>query len=432
MRFLDTLLASIVMCISSLPLILVILTLETNPALPANPPLDQQQVAQIQQLLIDHDPRQLLASPNQEVRLTEAELNALVTYLKDNNQVLESVSIQTRLVEEGVRISLSVPARALGILRYFNINFDFERQENRLVLSSMDVGALTIPSLLISSLQQTLAFHLSDNDNFQLVASFIDSLQFQSINQERMVIMLDWQEEQLQELGDQARQVFVSTREAQRILYYQEQLLTGLSELPEGIAAISLNDLMRPLFLFASVNTGGGSDPVAENRAVFIVLTAYLTDLELGQLIGNEVRIPQPRVIRVLIDSREDLARHVVSSAAISASAGATMAQVLSVYKEVQDSRFRTGFSFTDLAANEAGSLLGTLATRSRTDAILFQQKMLTIATEAEFLPSLGTYDGMTEEEFITTYGNRESEAYNARLDEIHDSILSRPFYQDF
>ena len=432
MRFLDTLLASIVMCISSLPLILVILTLETNPALPVNPPLDQQQVSQIQQLLIDHDPRQLLASPNQEVRLTEAELNALVTYLKDNNQALEGVNIQTSLVEEGVQISLSVPARALGILRYFNINFDFERQDNRLVLSSMDVGALTIPPLLISSLQQTLSFHLSGNDNFQLATSFIDSLQFHSINEERMVIMLDWQDDQIQELGDQARQVFVSNREAERILYYNEQLLTGLSELPQELAAISLNDLMRPLFLFASVNTGGGSDPVAENRAVFIVLTAYLTDLELGQLIGNEVSIPQPREIRVLIDSREDLARHVVSSAAISASAGATMAQVLSVYKEVQDSRFRTGFSFTDLAANEAGSLLGTLATRSRTDAIQFQQKMLTIATEAEYLPSLGTYDGMTEEEFISTYGNRESEAYNARLDEIYNSILNRPFYQDF
>ncbi len=29
-----------------------------------------------------------------------------------------------------------------------------------------------------------------------------------------MVIMLDWQEEQLEELGDQARQVFVSERES--------------------------------------------------------------------------------------------------------------------------------------------------------------------------------------------------------------------------
>ncbi len=71
------------MCISSLPLILLILTIEKNPAMPANPPLDQAQVAEIQQLLIDHDPRQLLASPFQEVRLTESELNALATYLKN-------------------------------------------------------------------------------------------------------------------------------------------------------------------------------------------------------------------------------------------------------------------------------------------------------------------------------------------------------------
>jgi len=430
MKALDTLLASVVMCISSLPLILLILTLEKNPAMPANPPLDQAQVAEIQQLLIDHDPRQLLASPFQEVRLTESELNALATYLKSNNPVLDSIRLNAELVTNGTKVNLAIPVQAFGLVRYFNITLDFEHVEDRLFLEKVSAGALTLPSVLVAAVKEALVS--TANENFQLVSAFFYSLHFQSINEERMVIMLDWQDEQLEKLGDQARQVFVSARESERLLYYQERLAAVVADLPPDTARVSLNDLMRPLFLLASINAGGGADPAGENRAVFIVLTTYLTDLDLSQLTGEGLDIPPARELDVRIDSREDLARHVVTSAAISASAGATMAQVLSVYTEVHDSRYRTGFSFTDLAANEAGALLGSLSTRSSADAIRFQERILVIADESAFLPELGTYDGMSEEQFIEEYSNLESEAYQLRLDEIHASILARPFFRDF
>lgn len=195
---------------------------------------------------------------------------------------------------------------------------------------------------------------------------------------------------------------------------------------------MALNELLRPLFIFASLNTAGGASAIAENRAIFIVLSAYLTDLELAQLIGDDTTMAAPRKLDVVIEKREDLARHVVSSAAIAASAGATMAELLSVYKEVHDSRYRTGFSFTDIAANLSGAMLGTLASRSEDDASRFQELMTTLDTELDYLPALGTYDGMTEEEFLKRYGSRESEEYLQRLQEITDSISARPFYQNF
>ena len=108
------------------------------------------------------------------------------------------------------------------------------------------------------------------------------------------------------------------------------------------------------------------------------------------------------------------------------------MAEVLSVYKEVHDSRYRTGFSFTDIAANQAGALLGTLATRSEADARLFQDMMKGSLSETDYLPQQGTYDGMTEQEFIDQYGSTDSPAYLQRLEAITDSIVALPFYQAF
>lgn len=432
MKSLDTLFSSLVLCISSLPLILLILTLQRAPAVADNPPLDQSQINEIQQLLIDHDPRRLLASEFQEVRLTEPELNALSAYVKNSNPDLDPVNVHTDLIQNGATMALSIPVNILGMLRYFNISLHFSHVDDGLSLTAVNAGALNIPAPLLTPLLSTVLARLRQDPNFQLVSTFVDSLHFQSIDEDQMVILLDWQGDNLQQLEDQARQVFVSAREAERLEFFHNRLVDSLATLPVGVSTISLNDLFRPLFLYASINTAGGADPVAENRAVFIVLTAYLTELELNQLIGSDVTLAVPKQVKVIIESREDLARHVTSSAAIAASAGATMAEVLSVYKEVHDARYRTGFSFTDIAANQAGTLLGLLASRSQEDAVLFQDNMKDSLSESDYMPVLGTYDGMTEAQFIEQYGSLDSEAYRQRLQEITDSILQRPFYGAF
>lgn len=432
MKVLEILVSSLVLCLSSLPLILLLLTLQRDPAVSANRPLDQAQINEIQQLLIDHDPRQLLASDFQEVRLSESELNGLTVYVKNNNPVLTLVNVRTDLVDAGAKMLLSIPVSALGVQRWFNITLHFNQEGDTIALDAVDAGVLNIPPVLLVPLRNAVLSRLSEDPNYQLVATFFDSMHFQSITDEQMVIVLDWQGDNLRQLEDQARQVFVSAREAQRLMFYHDILVASLNELPAGISTVRLNDLLRPLFLRAGINSAGGADPVAENRAIFIVLTAYLTELDLEQLIGNDVEVAIPRQIKVVIESRADLPQHVVSSAAIASSAGAAMAEVLSIYKEVHDSRYRTGFSFTDIAANQAGTMLGLLASRSQADALLFQETMRSSLSESDYLPPLGTFDGMTEAQFNEEYGSRDSEAFRARLTEITNNIAVRPFYAPF
>lgn len=432
MKLFEIFFSSVVSCVSSLPLILLLLVIQRDPAVAPNPRLDQAQIREIQQLLIDHDPRQLLASDYQEVRLSETELNSLTTYVKNSNPVLSSVHVHTDLIADGARIGLSIPVTAFGVQRWFNITLHLAGNDGSLTLDALDTGSLSLPKPLLEPLGRTLSERLSGDGNYELVASFFASMRFQSLSEDQVVILLDWQEDDLEQLGDQARQVFVSEREARRLLDTHDRLVSTLAALPADVGSVRLNELLRPLFLYASLNSDGGADAIAENRAVFIVLTAYLTDLGLDQLIGGDVVMATPRTVRIVIESREDLARHVVSSAAIAASAGAAMAEVLSVYKEVHDSRFRTGFSFTDIAANQAGTMLGLLASRSDDDARLFQDAILDSRSDADYLPPLGTYDGMTEAQFIEQYGSRESDAYRQRLEEITDRIAQRPFFQAF
>ncbi len=432
MKIFDNFFSSLFLCITSLPIILLLLMFAKEPTVAPNPALDLEQVNRIQQLLIDNDPRQLLASDYQEVRLTQDELNALVTYLRNSDPALSVLNITTLLAENTAIVLLSIPVSVLGMQPWLNLSLHFVQNDGVLTLEQVDAGSISLPSPIMKALRQSVSSRLAQDENFQLLTSFMASLHFQSITEERMVILLDWQEENRRLLEDQARQVFVSAREAERLLFFQSKLADITANLPAEIKSVALNELLRPLFIFASLNTAGGASAIAENRAIFIVLSAYLTDLELSQLIGNDATMASPRKLDVVIERREDLARHVVSSAAIAASAGATMAELLSVYKEVHDSRYRTGFSFTDIAANLSGAMLGTLSSRSEDDARRFQELMTTLDTELDYLPALGTYDGMTEEEFLERYGSRESEEYLQRLQEITDSISARPFYQNF
>ena len=71
---------------------------------------------------------------------------------------------------------------------------------------------------------------------------------------------------------------------------------------------------------------------------------------------------------------RGDLAQHFTVSAAVSAAAGAALADFIGLYKEIDDARRGSGFSFADLAADRAGTRLGQLATATEESARRLQR----------------------------------------------------------
>ncbi|MDP6417446.1 MAG: hypothetical protein QGG54_20790, partial [Gammaproteobacteria bacterium] len=124
-------------------------------------------------------------------------------------------------------------------------------------------------------------------------------------------------------------------------------------------------------------------------------------------------------------------AQHLVSMAAISASAGADFAQLLSTTKEAYDARYRSGFSFSDLTANSVGVALADLSTRDNDSALEMQQRFAALQSESEYMPEVGgNRDGIPESDFTALYNNRTSREYQQRLAEIQALIDARPLFQ--
>ena len=156
-----------------------------------------------------------------------------------------------------------------------------------------------------------------------------------------------------------------------------------------------------------------------------------MDELAIEDLVGPEAAtttIPKP--LRVTLEARDDLPRHLIASAAIAAYADNDMANILSIYKEVHDSRSNSGFSFSDITANQIGTRIGELATSNQNSAIQLQRFFAEVERESEYMLPVGRPDGISEAEFTAQYGSRSSDAYLNRLETIETAIEQLPIFQ--
>ena len=187
------------------------------------------------------------------------------------------------------------------------------------------------------------------------------------------------------------------------------------------------------MFAAAYEKSENGSDPIAENRTLFQTLAIYINNEDISQLLGETLaeQIQPAKYVEVRLQRRQDLAQHLVSIAAITSSAGADFAQLLSTIKEAYDARYRSGFSFSDLTANTVGVSLASLSTRDHATAIEMQVRFAALQAESDYMPEVGNNrDGISESDFTAIYSDRNSHEYQQRLTNIQALIEARPLFQ--
>ena len=122
----------------------------------------------------------------------------------------------------------------------------------------------------------------------------------------------------------------------------------------------------------------------------------------------------EPRIMEV----RENLDKIIVKTRT-AADSGA--AEALGVFKEVDDSRGGSGFSFADLAADRAGIRFAELATLTPLDAKQHQKRVSQVKSETEFMPRVDNLpEGIMALKLKQEYGNLGSHSYlmiNAEID---------------
>ena len=180
--------------------------------------------------------------------------------------------------------------------------------------------------------------------------------------------------------------------------------------------------------LFARVPS---TDAANFNRAAFVALSLLVVEEKAGALVPEAAALtkdcPSPS-LPVVLQGREDLAKHWVFSAALTSVFGVEVAANLGEWKELGDSLPNgSGFSFVDLAANRAGMQAALLSQDPKTSALA--PRALILAREEDFLPKslLTALEGLSEASFSDRFGNLEAKRYNQAVARIDQVLAMKP-----
>lgn len=204
---------------------------------------------------------------------------------------------------------------------------------------------------------------------------------------------------------------------------HHEALLRALQTSPYET---DLTGLLGPMFELARQRSGGdAARAVEENRTALVTLALYLLGRPVSALMPAArgwTALP-PR--HVVLDGRDDFPRHLLLSAVLAAEADGPLADAVGLAKEVDDARFGSGFSFTDVAANRAGARLGAVAVR---DPLRLQSALAGGVAAGELLPPVGDLpEFLHEREFVARFGGVGTAAYRRMVDEIDARIAALP-----
>jgi hypothetical protein len=281
------------------------------------------------------------------------------------------------------------------------------------------IGRLPIPDRLADWLLRAAIDRMYHPDSQRLASDTIRSV---TMRGGRVFVEYAWTDD----AEARIRAMSIAADDAARLRAYHERLVTVVN----GLSAPrrSLADLMVPLFaLTKERSSAAGADPVAENRAAILVLTLYVNGVPMRTVVPGAETWPRARRRPVLLRGRDDLTKHFLVSAVLSATAGTPLANVAGIYKEIDDSRGGSGFSFSDLAADRAGTLFGQLAV---SDAATLQQRIAAGLEEADLMPDVsGLADNMPESEFTRRFEAVGSPRYEQVIQEIDRRIAACRLY---
>jgi uncharacterized protein YfiM (DUF2279 family) len=185
---------------------------------------------------------------------------------------------------------------------------------------------------------------------------------------------------------------------------------------------VGLERLLGPLLQLARERAAQG-DAALEHRAMVVVLAFYVNGKGLAALVPSARSWPVPARRVVTLAGRTDFPQHFTISAALTATAGSPLSDAVGLYKEVDDARRGSGFSFNDIAADRAGTRFGALAVA---DPVLARG-----LREADLIPDVRDLpEFMAEPEFLRRFGGVGAPPYRRMMADIEQRIAALPLYR--
>ena len=345
-------------------------------------------------------------------RVESKEVDLAANYLA--NRFVKG-SAQVSLADHSAHVLLSIPAPWNSMSGYLNLEATLVETEGIPQLKSVQAGNLALPNLVTNMMMSQIIYWLRQIPRYRIG---LDALQKIKISQNELNVIYQWEGGFTQEM----RASVVSEEESKQLFLYHS-LLTENSLLHGTKTTVSLSEILPPLLSLAAKRSETGN-ALEENRAVILVVTFYTLGRSLKSVTPDAATWPEPVKRVVTVSGRDDFAKHFMVSATIAAYADTMLSNVVGLYKEIQDSRTGSGFSFNDIAADRAGTKFGEKAVASEDLAQQLQRRAVSGLTDSDLMPHWSDLpEFMSEVEFKRRFGGVGAPAYKQMMQKIDQRV---------
>ena len=345
-------------------------------------------------------------------RLQSEDVDLAANYLA--NRFVKG-SAQVTLADHSAHVLLSIPIPGNPLGGYLNLEATLIETEGIPKPQSVHVGKLVLPDLVTDMFMSQLIHWLRRSSKYRLG---LDALQNIRMSRGELKVVYHWKGGFSKEM----QASILSEQESEQLFFYHS-LLTKNSRRSGMEETVSLAEILPPLLRLA-VKRSVKSNAIVENRAAILVVTFYTLGKSLKSLAPEAATWPSPVRRTVTVSGRDDFAKHFMVSATIAAYADTALSDVVGLYKEIEDSRTGSGFSFNDIAADRAGTRFGEKAVASIELAQQLQLRVASGLKDSDLMPPWSDLpEFMSEVEFKRRFGGIDAPAYQQMMQEIDQRV---------
>ncbi len=401
----------LVFAISLALVILLFLAIESRPRIDRHVVFTPEHIERAKQIVDAHRywvrPGMLAAA-----KVMPADADLAANYLANR---LGKGSAQVALADRNAIIHLSLPLQDTPLSGYLNLEATLVETAGLPQLQSVHIGKLSLPDSLTDLLVPHLMSLLRRSPEYR---SGLDALRLVKISPGELSIFYRWEGG----LSHEVRASVIDKQERERLLRYQS-LLAANSRRYGPI--VSLAEVLPPLVRLAIGRSVNGN-ALAENRAAILVATFHVLGISLEQILPEAAGWPHPARQTVTVDGRDDFAKHFMVSATIAAYADTALSNAIGLYKEIEDSRIGSGFSFNDIAADRAGTQFGEKAVANEAAARQLQYRVAAGLKDSDLMPLWSDLpEFMSEAEFKRRFGGIDAPAYRNMMQKIEQRVAA-------
>ncbi len=416
MRALIKLLFSLLLIATAAVLTLGWFAFSDEPGISDPVTLSHQDIARAKAILKQNDPRGFAPGAHRAIEIDQADLNLASNYLLGR---IAQGGAKIRLSQDVLLADATIMVSQVPLRPYLNVKAQLVSDSGTPRIALLQIGAVEVPPDLVQWLVPQLADLLLNANQQQVFINMMGPLQ---VFPDRVRLTYRWNPAAI----DQARDTLLTRSDREALRYYHDRIVELQSQ---GIGHNgSLLTVLQPLFADARRRSDGG-DPVAENKALLTVMGTWGSRRNLAQLVPD--RPQRPGYFRLKLEGRTDFGQHFVASAALAARGDRSLSDAVGLFKEITDTDHGSGFSFTDIAADRAGTRFGEIATGSETAARFVQERLTQGVAETDIMPPAKDLpENLRGQAFKNQFGGIGSSRYRQLIAEIDSRIDACSLYR--